>query len=198
MPSRTAPAPAPSPRSASGGARFLALLRGINVGGKHLLPMKDLAALFVEAGCMDVATFIQSGNVVFTAPPALAEGLGARMAEAILQRHGIQAPVILRGAGDLRRVLRENPFLADGSDVETLHVLFLADAPDPARAAALDPPLGPGEGFALRGREVYLRLPDGVARTKLTNAWFDGRLKTVTTGRNWRTVNKLAELLRMP
>lgn len=165
----------------------VALLRGVNVGGKHPLPMKDLAALFAGAGCANVRTFIQSGNVLFTAEPALAAELPERMAAAILERFGIPAPVILRTRDELRDVVRHNPWPGDEA---ILQVLFLAGAPRP-----LDPGSNGEDSFVLRGREVYLRLPNGAARTKLTNAWFDSRLGTTSTGRNWRTVTKLLELL---
>jgi uncharacterized protein (DUF1697 family) len=172
--------------------RHLGLLRGINVGGNNLLPMKDLAALFTEAGCKDVATYIQSGNVVFTAEPALAAKLPALVAAGILASHGIKAPVLVRSADELRAVLLGNPYPGDEA---MLHVMFLADRPDPAKVAALDPAVSPGDSYTVAGREIYLRLPNGVARTKLTNAWFDARLATVSTGRNWRTVAKLCELV---
>jgi uncharacterized protein (DUF1697 family) len=88
-----------------------------------------------------------------------------------------------------------NPFLAAGAADETLHVLFLADPPSPRRVADLDPDRSPPDAFVVLGQEVYLRLPHGAARTKLTNAYFDARLATTSTGRNWRTVTKLLALM---
>jgi uncharacterized protein (DUF1697 family) len=77
-----------------------------------------------------------------------------------------------------------------------LHVLFLADQPGAAAVASLDPDRSPPDAFVVRGREIYLRCPNGVGTTKLTNAWFDSRLATISTGRNWRTVLKLFELAK--
>ena len=173
---------------------YVALLRGVNVGGRNKLLMRELAAMFVEAGCEDVRTYIQSGNVVFRAAPTLADGLSARITTAIAASHGFQIPVVIRTAADLARVIHGNPFLADGADPTKLHVGFLAQAPDPAKVARLDPGRSPPDAFVVRGDEVYLHFPAGVARSKLTNGYFDRTLGTVCTIRNWRTVCKLHEM----
>jgi uncharacterized protein (DUF1697 family) len=172
---------------------YVALLRGINVGGKNKLPMKDLIALCTEAGCGDVRTHIQSGNVLFSAAPKLAGGLAADIARRIEAECGFGVPVVLRDAAELAAVPHDNPF-AKGTDPDHLHVAFLATAPSKAQIAALDPQRSPPDRFAVRGRDIYLALPNGVARSKLTNAYFDSKLATVSTLRNWRTVLKLIEL----
>jgi len=177
----------------SRGAR-VALLRGVNMGGHNKLPMKDLAARFTDAGCRDVRTYIQSGNVVFTPPPGKAEQVVGVVLDGVAARFGFRPAVVLRTAGELAAVVAGNSFLAQGADPAALHVLFLADTPDPARAAALDPDRSPPDAFAVRGREVYLWLPNGVARSRLTTAWFDRALGTKCTGRSWRTVVRLAEM----
>ncbi len=177
-------------------ASHVALLRGINVGGRNKLPMKDLAAIFEAQGCTGVKTYIQSGNVVFEASAALAAKLPRQIAGAILKGHGLNVPVVQRTAEELERVGRRNPFLKAGVVLDTLHVAFLADAPSPSAASALDPKRSPPDELAIRGRELYLRLPNGVAATKLTNAYFDRTLGTVSTLRNWRTVLQLIELCR--
>ena len=172
----------------------VALLRGINVGGKNLLPMTDLARLFEQAGCAGVRTYIQSGNVLFTASQARTVKLPGVIAAGIAERFGFQVPVLLRTAAELGETIRQNPFLQAGAPENWLHVLFLANQPDARRVAALDPLRSPPDAFAVRGREIYLQCPNGVGNTKLTNAYFDSRLATVSTGRNWRTVLKLFEL----
>jgi uncharacterized protein (DUF1697 family) len=176
-------------------ATHLALLRGINVGGKNRLPMKDLAALFVAAGCTDVRTYIQSGNVIFAATPAVSARVDALVTEQITARFGYRTPVVLRTVERLRDVVSHNPFLEAGVAEDKLHVLFLADEPGPDRVAALDPGRSPPDAFIVRGREVFLHLPEGVADSKLTNAYFDSKLATVSTGRNWRTVTTLLRLM---
>ena len=171
---------------------FIALLRGINVGGKNLLSMKDLSALFVKAGCEDVRTYIQSGNVIFSCDAALAAKLPAEIGAAILKRFGFEPPVVLRSADELGRVAAGNPFITH--EAQTLHVAFLAQTPEKKAASSLE--AKPPDEFALKGREIYLRCPNGYGKTKLTNAYFDARLKTVSTVRNWKTVLKLLEMAR--
>jgi uncharacterized protein (DUF1697 family) len=172
---------------------YVALLRGINIGGRRL-PMKDLAAMFVDAGCSHVTTYIQSGNVVFQANPAMAKRIPPRVAAAIKQRFGFDVPVVTRTDAELHDVARGNPFVPEGADPETLHVAFLVETPDAARIALLDCDRSPPDKFVVRGREIFLHCPNGVARTKLTNGYFDTKLGTVSTMRNWRTVLKLLEL----
>jgi uncharacterized protein (DUF1697 family) len=172
----------------------VALLRGINVGGKNKLAMKDLVAIFVAAGCVDVQTYIQSGNVVFKASTAVAKRLPSAVSAALLDLAGYRIPVVIRTVDELESVSQNNPFLKAGRESDTLHVAFLADLPAPARVAAIDPKRSPPDELDLRGREIYLRLPNGVAPSKLTNAYFDATLGTTSTLRNWRTVLKLLEL----
>jgi uncharacterized protein (DUF1697 family) len=186
MPSRRA---SPLERSA-----YVALLRGINVGGKNKLPMADLSAMFTAVGCSAVQTYIQSGNVVFEAPAAVAGGAAALVAQAIADRFGYRIPVVLRTAAELAAVALENPLLAKGADPSVLHVVFLAGAPAASRVAALDPNRSPPDELLVRGREIYLACPNGIARTRITNAYLDATLATTSTLRNWRTVLELARL----
>ncbi len=178
---------------------FVALLRGINVGGNNKLPMKDLVAIFEHAGCADVRHYIQSGNVVFAAPADRGERVAKTVADAVERDHGFRAPVVLRTAAEFRAALGGNPFL-EGPEVDAnpkaLHVVFLAERPSKDASSKLDPHRSPPDRFVLRGREVYLHLPNGVARSKLTNAYFDATLRTTSTARNWATVQKLAEMAR--
>jgi uncharacterized protein (DUF1697 family) len=175
----------------------VALLRGINVGGKNMLPMTDLVQMFVAAGCADVRNYIQSGNIIFRATPAKADKLPGLIPKRIADAFGYKVPVIIRTAEQMGDVLRNNPFLKAGAAETLLHVMFLADLPEAPRIAALDPHRSPPDEFFVREREIYLQLPNGAAETKLTNAWFDSKLATISTGRNWRTVQKLNELMQV-
>lgn len=196
--------PSPNrPALAPGHGTYVALLRGINLAGKNKLPMAGLVELFEAAGCAEVRTYIQSGNVVFAATPAVARRVPKAVADAMEQRFELQVPVVLRTAAELTRVAASNPYLkaagaAGGAGVQesSLHVVFLADEPAASRVAALDPQRSPGDAFQVVGREVYVWLPNGAARTKLTNGYFDTKLATISTMRNWRTVQTLAELAR--
>lgn len=175
--------------------RYVALMRGVNVGGKNMVPMKDLVGIFAAAGCGDVVTYIQSGNVVFRADDKVVKRLESVIAKKVEERFGFKVPVVLRTASEMEAVVRGNPFLKVRVAEETLHVSFLADHPGKNLVAELDEMRSPPDEFAVIGREIYLKLVNGAARTKLTNAYFDSKLKTVSTMRNWRTVLKLAEMM---
>jgi len=181
----------------------VALLRGINVGGKHMLPMADLAKLFSKAGCESVKTYIQSGNVLFAASPECAEELPQLISDQIRKRYGFPVPIAMRTADELARIASGHPLpphsaspAASDSDHKLLHVGFLTDNPDPRRVKGLDPNRSPKDRFVVRGREIFVLYAGGVADTKLTNAYFDSTLDTICTFRNWRTVLKLYELAR--
>ena len=172
----------------------VALLRGINVGGKNRLLMSDLSAMFAESGCEDVRTYIQSGNVVFRADPELARLVPDVIGAAIAERFGYRVPVLTRTAGQLAAIARENPFLRGGADAGKLHVGFLAEQPEAAAADALDPQRSPPDEYAVVGREVYFHCPLGLARTKFTTPYFESKLSTIMTVRNWRAVMRLREM----
>ncbi|HEY1586313.1 MAG TPA: DUF1697 domain-containing protein [Polyangia bacterium] len=156
--------------------------------------MVTLSAMFAAEGATSVTTFIQSGNVVFDAPAKRAATIAARITAEIEKKLGLRVPLVLRSATEMAQAAARNPFVAAGVDDNELHLMFLAAEPAAKLVAALDANRSPGDSFALVGRDVYLRLPNGVARTKLTNAYFDKALATVSTMRNWRTVLKLCEL----
>jgi len=174
---------------------YVALLRAINVGGRNMLPMKDLAAIFADLGCANVRTYIQSGNVVFETSAKTAATIPQTVAEAIEERFGHRVPVVTRSASEITSALEGNPFLARGVPRNQLHIAFLADAPTEARVAALDPARSAPDAFEVRGREIYLHFPNGGGRSKLTNEYFDRTLGTTSTIRNWRTVEQLASML---
>ena len=155
--------------------------------------MKDLAEIFAKAGCANVRTYIQSGNVLFRATRTIADALPPRITEQIAKRFGCQVPVVLRTTEQFAAAVRNNPFREVPQ--ETLHVYFLAGAPDAARTAQLDPDRSKPDAFIVHGREIYLHLPNGIGRSKLTNAYFDSKLATTSTARNWRTTLKLLELM---
>ena len=169
----------------------VALLRGINVGGKNKVAMAVLREAFEKAGGKNVRTYIQSGNVVFDASSTVAKSIAPTIERELRERLGVRSPVITRSASEMLTAYENNPF---DEDEKSLSVGFCADKISPKAAAGLDPDRSPGDSFRVRGQEIYLHLPNGVARTKLTNAWFDAQLGTTTTFRNWRTVGKLVEM----
>ena len=173
---------------------YAALLRGVNVGGKNILPMKELVRFFEEAGCEHVSSYIQSGNVVFSAAADHAKKVPEIVGTKIVKKFGFAAPIVVRSAAALVDIANSNPFLLGGASVDAVHIAFLAKTPSAAQIASLDPARSPPDEFAVRGAEVYLHCPNGVGRTKLTNAYFDGKLATVSTAHNWRTLLKLLEM----
>jgi uncharacterized protein (DUF1697 family) len=150
--------------------------------------MTELRAMFESLGCTDVITYVQSGNVVFShpAPPTALE-----MTEAIRRTFGLSSSVVRRDGRSLAGVVAANPF--PGVDPVTLHVGFMERGPGPEAGRDLDPDLRAPERFVLCGSEVYLHLPDGMARAKLPPL-LDRRLPGPVTYRNWNTVTKLLEL----
>ena len=178
------------------GVVHVALLRGINVGGKNKLPMKDLVAIVERAGCEEVRSYIQSGNLILRAKTALAARLPELISRAIAKRFGYEVPVVTRKVGELQAVVERNPFLRRGADSNHLHVAFLATKPGAARVAELDPRRSSPDEFQVLDREIYLCCPNGVGRTRLTNQYFDSKLGTISTVRNWRTVLKLIDLAK--
>ena len=181
----------------NGNRRCIALLRGINVGGKNKLPMADLRDIFGDAGCVAVQTYIQSGNVVFEAAQDLAGRLPEIVTQAISERFGFETAVVVRSGEELRQIVDSNPFDTSG-DPRFLQVAFLEEAPSPEAISRLDLERSPPDAFAVRGRNVYLHYPNGVARSKLTNEYLAAQLQTASTMRNWRTVLTLLEMVNAP
>lgn len=173
-------------------ATHIALLRGINVGGNQILPMKDLAALFTDLGCTDVRTFIQSGNVVFTAKPKLAATLAAKAESLINERFGFAPPIVLRSKEQIDSVLTRNPFLPSITDFARLLVLFLKDHPS---KKSLDTARFAPDLFHLDGHEIFCYFPNGMGQSKFNNNYFDKQLSTISTGRNWNTTLKLRAMM---
>ncbi|MFV2064716.1 MAG: DUF1697 domain-containing protein [Chloroflexota bacterium] len=174
---------------------YVALLRGINVGGKNRLPMEPLRRLFEGAGCDAVRTYIQSGNVVFEASPALASRVPELIEAGIEREFGHHVPLLLRSTAQMAAVIAQTPFDTDAIEAKWLHIGFLRARPADALAASLDPERSPPDHFELRGQEIYLWYPNGSARSKLTTTYFDRVLETSVTIRNWRTVSKLLEMM---
>jgi uncharacterized protein (DUF1697 family) len=168
---------------------YVALLRGVNVGGKSKVSMKDLAALFESLGHSEVTTYIQSGNVIFDSRSSLknASVIESRIADTF----GLDVSVVLRTPAELAKVLDRNPF--PDADAATLHVTFLAKPPSKAAFARIDASKYAPEEFALGAKEIYLHLPNGMGRSKLAPALVRPAGPEATT-RNWRTVTTLLEL----
>ena len=149
--------------------------------------MRDLRTCVEALGHADVRTYIQSGNVVFAAKAAATARLQSAIEKGIAASFGLDVAVLVRTRVELATVVKRNPFGAE------TYVTFLNAAPPPARVAVLDPaPYAPDE-FAVHGREVFVRCPNGYGRTKINNAFFERKLGINATTRNWKTVTTLYE-----
>jgi uncharacterized protein (DUF1697 family) len=177
-------------------ASVAAFFRGINVGGNNKLPMSDLVQMFQAAGATDVRAYVQSGNVIFDPPKRGLDGLAERIAAAVRAKFGHAPLAIFRTQDELHAILEANPFLRRNADFARLHVLFLAEEPSAERLATLDPDRSPGDEYTVSGNEIFLYTPAGLGHSKLTNAYFDAKLKTVSTARNWRTVIAVTEMMQ--
>ncbi|HSC91935.1 MAG TPA: DUF1697 domain-containing protein [Gaiellaceae bacterium] len=175
----------------AGSERYVALLRGVNLGPRNKVAMADLRATCESVGCTDVTTYIQSGNVVLSSRRTAA-GLRTTLERAIADQLGVSSTVVVRTRAQLARVLQANPF--PRADPKELHVGFLAEPPARRAAASLADVSFPPDEFELRGTELYFRYPNGMGRSKLAAFPFDRRLDVPVTVRNWRTVTKLHEL----
>jgi uncharacterized protein (DUF1697 family) len=173
---------------------LVALLRGINVGGKNRVPMSELKSELTALGLDDVVTYVQSGNVVFRAPARSREIIATNIEKRITKAYGLSVAVVVRTPAELARIAKANPFLDREADLSKLHVVFLDGRPTAGAVAKLDPERSPPDEFRVHGREIYLHLPNGSARTKLTLDYFERRLGVTATARNWKTLLKLIEL----
>jgi uncharacterized protein (DUF1697 family) len=174
-------------------AIYVAMLRGINVGGQKIVKMERLRASFEGLGFSRVRTYVQSGNVVFEVPKDTSNKLSRRIGEKILSDFGFTVPLILRASGEMKKTVSENPFLKEkGIDSSKLHVTFLSGFPDATALRKLDTLDRGSDQFRVNGREIYLYCPEGYGRTKLSNTTFERLLSIDATTRNWKTVSTLA------
>ena len=174
---------------------YIALLRGVNVGGRAKVAMSDLRALLAELGFEDARTLLNSGNLVFRGaarkPPELERALSA----AIQGRLGLRSDVMIRTVQEWDGVVSGNVFPDEAQrDPGHLIVLFLTRTASAAAVAALQGAIAGREIVRGSGRQIYAYYPDGVGRSKLTLPAIEAALGTRATGRNWNTVLKIADL----
>jgi uncharacterized protein (DUF1697 family) len=171
----------------------IALLRGINVGGKCLVSMSDLRDLFESLGFAGAKTLLQSGNVIFDAGRAKSPAAIERLLEAETEKRcGVPAAYFVRTAADWEQVIAGNPFPAEAKkDPGHLVVTCLKDTPQAKDVKALEAAIKGREAVRADGKHLYVTYPDGIGRSKLTNAVIERVLKTRATARNWNTVLKL-------
>jgi uncharacterized protein (DUF1697 family) len=173
-------------------SRFVALLRGVNVGGRNRIAMADLRAIAGSLGYVDATTFIQSGNLVFGTPASMdpydAESAAQALRSAIAARLGLEVDVMVRDRADLLRILAAVPY--PHAVPARVLIVFLADAPTPEACAALEEAAAWPEEVRIVGREAFLHLPDGIGRSVLAPL-VERRLRVRGTGRNLATTRAL-------
>jgi uncharacterized protein (DUF1697 family) len=173
-------------------ATYVSMLRGINVGRKKRIKMEDLKDLYRSLDFKDVRTYIQSGNVVFKYHDYPTLELREKIGKEIKDVFGFDVSVIIRTKDELQEIIENNPFQKE--DIKQLHVTFLSDIPTQKTVKEIDQIKDESERFSISGKEIYLFLPHGYGRTRLSNDFFEKKLNVSATTRNWKTVNKLLDI----
>jgi uncharacterized protein (DUF1697 family) len=173
---------------------WVALFRGINVGGNHTLPMAKLVRDLESINLKRVRTYIQSGNVVFQSTIDSGSQLTAAIEQCVEQQHRFRPKVLLLTREDLDRSIASNPYTEATADHKSLHFYFLSQPPEQPNLQRISELKSSAERFALINSVFYLHAPDGIGRSKLAAA-VEKNLGVLATARNWRTVQKLQEML---
>lgn len=172
---------------------YVALLRGINVGGKGTLPMKELVSILESLGGTGVKTYIQSGNAVFQHNSADTAKLASKLTAAIDKARGFAPQVIVLEAKRFAKIAKANPYPEAVAEPKSLHVWFLTAKASKANVEALTNLKGENEQLQLTTAAFYLHAPDGIGRSKLA-ASVERHLGVAATARNWRTVSTLLQM----
>jgi len=173
---------------------YIALFRGINVGGKNILPMKDLVKMLEGLGCDKVQTYIQSGNVVFRNKKKQANEIEREISLKILESYGFEPKVLLLEISELQDAVENNPFTTE--DGKALHFYFLNAYPNNPDLDRLLAVKSGSEAFKLHKKVFYLYAPDGIGRSKLA-AKVEQCMGIPATARNWNTVRKLISMVEL-
>lgn len=171
--------------------KTIALLRGINVGGKNKLPMKELTTILEGMGLQNVQTYIQSGNVVFESEEAVAAETAVTIQQRILTEKGFAPQVLLLTAQQLQAAIDANPYPTE--DGKLLHFYFFATQPSEPDIEKLKTLKKESEQFWFTPDVLFLYAPEGIGRSKLATA-VEKAVGVPTTARNWNTVRRLGEM----
>ena len=168
------------------------MLRGINVSGQKKIRMAELKSLYESLGLTDVATYVQSGNVVFDSEEQDAAKLKSSIEAKIESAFGFSAPVLIRTGSDFQRIIANHPF----KNEEPIRVLvtFLYEFPEKSGLEELCHYEDKVDQFVIGEQEIFLFCPGGYGRTKLSNNFFEKKLDVLATTRNWKSVNALYQI----
>jgi uncharacterized protein (DUF1697 family) len=173
---------------------YISILRGINVGGHKKIKMDALRQLYNSLGYEGVQSYIQSGNVVFQTIKTDTTVLEKDISEKIMETFGFDVRVLVLTAEEFKNAVDNNPFSEDKTiDSATLHLTFLSAQPENSLIERLPTNFAPDE-FRISGKVIYIHCPNGYGNTKLTNTFFENKLKVAATNRNLKTCNELVAL----
>ena len=173
---------------------YISILRGINVSGQKKILMIDLTELYKSLKFTNINTYIQSGNVTFKADAKLSDNeISAKISKAILKKYAFEVPVLVRTIAEMEKVITENPFKKESD--ERLYVTFLDQIPSKENTDKLKGIDFPQDKFILKDKSIYLHCIS-YGNTKLSNNFFENKLKVTATTRNWKTVNKLLAMAK--
>jgi uncharacterized protein (DUF1697 family) len=173
--------------------KYVAFLRGINVGGRTSIKMERLREVFGALGFENVKTYIQSGNVIFETDETDDRKLAEKI-EAAVEKEFFKTSVMVRSLEEIKEAVENNPFAGEEFEDKLFHLVFLSEKLSEEKAEMLLANNSENEKFAVRNREVYCLLKNSTADSLLGKKYIDNKLKTPATARNWRTVNKILEL----
>ena len=174
--------------------RYVALLRGINVTGKNMIKMETLRATFASLGFKNVKSYINSGNLIFETAKTDDGKLAKRIHDAIQKDFGFDISVMVRSMAEIEELVAWNPFAGQFESHKDVHVFFLNDKLTDAQESLLLERGNENEIFAIMGRHVACLLKIHITDSAVGKGFIDKKLKVAATGRNWRTVQKLAEM----
>ena len=175
--------------------RYISILRGINVGGKRKILMADLKRLFENLGFINIATYIQSGNVIFDYNGKKDNiELANKIEQSIMDFYEFKVPVIVRTLDEIKHARLNNPFLKIGAEIERLDLTFLKEIPTSEKLEKIKNYDFAPDKFEIINRDIYIFCSGKYSDSKLTNKFFENKLKITATTRNWNTVNKLYEM----
>ena len=173
---------------------YIILLRGINVSGQKKIKMAELRGNITGAGFLDVQTYIQSGNILLKSESD-EQTINKAIAELILKNYGYKVSVMVFSQKEFRDIIEANPFSkTDGIDITKLHVTLLQELPKPESVELISGFKDANNEFVIDGKTIYLHCPDGYGKVKINNTFFEKKLKTSATTRNWKTMNTLLEM----
>ncbi len=175
---------------------YISILRGINVSGHKSIKMDALKKMYADIGFSDVKKYIQSGNVIFRFRDSETELVEKKIHKEIKKTFGFEVPVIVRELNEFKKVLDKNPFLKNkrAEDTSKLHVTFLSEEPAKENTEKIKNVEYNSDEFFISGNIIYLFIPDKYGNTKLSNTFFENKLKVSATTRNWNTVNEIVRL----